>query len=113
MLKMLGVGFVLLFMVLVIFSAVHSDQPPRATTKLEPVDMALVGCERWTTQNSKIAVAKIDNEYVITGVKLPAKHYLVGLDYRAGSDGLLMKARCEYAGDENALLLVKASAGLK
>lgn len=114
--KMLIGGLALVFVGLFFFgwlvdnrpSAVHAPE-----AKLEPVDLALVGCENWTKENSKLAVGAIEKEYVITGRKVPANHYVVGLQYRAGDSPLLMKAECEYSSDGKFLALVKARTGLR
>lgn len=101
---------------LFVFSAIFSNHPDAvhaAKPKLEPVDMALVGCENWTRENNKLAVDKIVKEYVITGTKLPANQYLVVMDHRACASRVLMESRREYPGDRNDIALVNAEAGLK
>jgi len=118
MLKMLGVGFVLLF-ALLFFVAHQQDTNPKAVAgapevKLAPIDHALGLCEEWTQKNSKLAVGEFVKEYEITGVKLPSQHHQVGLDYRSKGDGLLMKATCEYVDDgTRPAFLVKAKSAPK
>lgn len=117
MLKMLGIGFVLLFAFL-FFVAHEQDHNPKVLAapeiKLAPVDHALGLCEDWTRKNSKLAVDEFVKEYEITGVKLTAGHHQVGLDYRAKGDGLLMRATCEYVDDgKRPAFLVKAKSSPK
>ena len=116
MLKMFGVGFVILIVGLVCFG-IHADRHPEAVhakeTKLEPVDRALGLCEAWTEKNSKLAVGEILEEHRLTGMKLSPGHGRVSIDYRSKGNGVLMTTVCEYAIVHEEVVLAKARSSLK
>jgi hypothetical protein len=107
---LLGLTFVA-----VVYAAVKitdADHPATARTKASPVTTALYACKNWTRTHSRLAVDEFVDEYQITGKKLPANRYRVGLKYRSKGSGVLMASACEYDYANESVYLVKAESGL-
>jgi len=105
MLKLLGLGFVALFAILMMVSInasykeTHPEPHSDAPAKRDPVSEALYLCNEWSEKHSKLAMGETIAMGELEGLKLPAHHHVVAIDYRSKDQGLLMRTTCEYVDD--------------
>lgn len=98
-------------------AASNSPATPHAGSAWNPGHDGVVAaseyaCEQFVKANSRLEVKKIERSFEIVDsrkkyrLKSPNEEAWVGVDYRAGSDGIAMRATCHYAkfGDDVAIL---------
>ena len=62
-------------------------------------DNAVSACNRWSEENSKIAMGEIVKIGPVENRRLPRDHFQVAIVWRSKGEGHLMRTTCEYIYD--------------